>query len=65
MPTTIALVAPHADAQRIRDRIVAVLSNPEVILVTGFIVIGALLTIGLVAALPVPSDPSAALYLVP
>jgi hypothetical protein len=65
MPTTIALVAPNADAQRIRDRIVAVLGNPEVILVTGFIVIGALLTIGLVAALPVPSDPSAASYLVP
>jgi hypothetical protein len=59
MPTTIAIISPDAGAWRTVGKIFACLSNPDLIAVTSFAVIGLLVTIGLAFSLPLSSDPAA------
>jgi hypothetical protein len=59
MQTTIAVISPNAGAWHIVGKIFAFESNPDLIAVTSFAVIGLLVTIGLAFTLPLPSDPAA------
>jgi len=61
MPTTIAVVSPDAGAWRTVGKILAFLSNPDLIAVTSFAVVGLLVTIGLAFSLPLSSDPAVSL----
>jgi hypothetical protein len=65
MPTTIAVISPNTGAWRTVGKIFAFLSNPDLIAVTSFAVIGLLVAIGLAFCLPLPSDPAAFLIQAP
>ena len=56
MPTSMALVSAPANTPATREKIIAVIGNPDLIVVTGFAVIGLLLSFGIIALLPDPND---------
>jgi hypothetical protein len=65
MPTTIALVSSAADGKHTRNKVLAVLENPDFIAAAMFVAIGLMVTLGFVVSLPLTDDLAALAFVGP